>query len=166
MEQAGRVRDAAEYAFEKRDYFTAARLLVRADDAAAVTRLVVLSLSEQTFDECLIKMFADDVAQRPKDAVWASILYLLSLPSESDLKVCRALEVAQQYAQRTAEGQSVPSLVEIALWRIARDFTTQHCTLRSLAAIDALLALRTRMGDDLFEYLALPLCVLRIASDN
>ena len=151
LEQAGRVRDAAEYAYAKRDYLLAAQLLIKADDAAAALRLLTRA-TDLLYDN-MRQELAEEMLKRHRDTIWAAIL--LHCGSSSEMRN-RALEVVKQRnAQRTAEGQCVPSLTKFALWRIAQNFTAQHRTLRSVAAIDALLALRTRMIDDLFESLAL-----------
>ena len=152
LEQAGRVRDAAVYAYEAGDYLTAAQLLVKADDAAAAMRLFARMRSPPRDD--VLTVVAESVAKRSKDAVWAVLLYL-----EAKEESGKALQVAQQYAQRMAEGQCVPSLVELALWRIARRHVTAQPYM-STYIIDALVRLRSRMVDDVFEGLALPLLVL------
>ena len=119
LQQAGRVRDAAEYAYAQGEYDLAAQLLIKADDAAAATRLVIC-LEPLPNDGALTEL-AEEMATRFKDVVWAVILFLLS----STVRMTdRAAHVAKNIAgPTTTERQCVPSLIEFALWRIAEDFT-------------------------------------------
>ena len=158
---ADRVRDAVEYAFMKGCYVMAARLLSLTDDAMAATRIMT-RFSTLLEEPSRYITLAEIIAKHSKDDIWAVILFLLGG------NPVRALQIAQRNAPRMTKqkGECVPSLVELALWRIARDFMSQHPKLRSVAAVDALAALRTHMINDLFDRLVLPLCVLWYAEDR
>ena len=108
-----------------------------------------------------------ETAKRPDNSIWTVVLLLFGLDSN------RALLAAQKHAHQAAEVEAgVPSLIELALWRVAEDFTAKHPNLqedrsgkRVSTTIDALAALRIRMIGDLFERLVLPLCAFWVVSN-